>query len=127
MEHEIWVKLLGNATFNPVSALTRATLGELLDDPDTRALVRDLMQEVAAVAHAAGVRLEVSVERRLQGAGRVPDHRTSMLQDVESGRPLEVDALVGSVVELGGQLGVPTPALSAVYRLTRQLGRSLAR
>jgi 2-dehydropantoate 2-reductase len=127
MEHEIWVKLLGNATFNPVSALTRATLGELLDDPDTRSLVRDLMQEVEAVAHAAGVRLEVGVERRLQGAGQAPDHRTSMLQDVESGRPLEVDALVGSVVELAGQLRVPTPALSIVYGLTRRLGRSLGR
>jgi 2-dehydropantoate 2-reductase len=127
MEHEIWVKLLGNATFNPVSALTRATLGELLDDPDTRRLVGELMEEVGAVARAAGVPLEISVERRLRGAGQAPDHKTSMLQDVESGRPLEVDALVGSVVELGGQLGVPTPALSVVYGLSRQLSRSLAR
>jgi 2-dehydropantoate 2-reductase len=126
MEHEIWVKLLGNATFNPVSALTRATLGQLLADPRTRRLLRDLMQEVAAVAEAGGVRLEVSVERRLHGAGQVPEHRTSMLQDVEAGRPLEVDALLGSVVELGGQLRVPTPALEVVYGLTRQLDHALA-
>ncbi|MBJ7599876.1 MAG: oxidoreductase [Candidatus Nephthysia bennettiae] len=127
MEHEIWVKLLGNATFNPVSALTRATLGELLDDPDSRGLVTDLMQEVGEVAGAAGVQLGISVERRLQAAAHASEHRTSMLQDVESERPLEVDALVGSVVELGRQLGVPTPALSVVYGLTRQLSRSLGR
>ena len=126
MEHEIWVKLLGNATFNPVSALTRATLGQLLADPRTRGLISNLMLEVAAVAEANGVPLEVSVERRLQGAAQAAEHRTSMLQDVEAGRRLEVDALVGSVVELGGQLGVPTPALEVVYGLVRQLDHSLA-
>jgi len=127
MEHEIWVKLVGNATLNPVSALTRATLGELLGDGRARELVRTLMLEVAAVASAAGVELEVGVERRLQGAARAGDHRTSMLQDVEARRRLEVDPLVGSVVELGAQLGVATPALSTVYDLTRQLSRSLSR
>jgi 2-dehydropantoate 2-reductase len=126
MEHEIWVKLVGNATLNPVSALTRATLGQLLEDPPTRELVRELMLEVEAVAAGAGVRLDVSVERRLEGARRAGDHRTSMLQDVEAGRPLEVEALVGSVVELGEQLGVPVPALKVVYRLSRQLDRSRA-
>jgi 2-dehydropantoate 2-reductase len=127
MEHEIWVKLTGNATLNPVSALTRATLAEILGDRRTRELVRTLMLEVAAVAAAAGVELEVGVEQRLQGAARAGEHRTSMLQDVGAGRRLEVEALVGSVVELGTQLGVPTPALSTVYDLTRQLDRSLAR
>jgi 2-dehydropantoate 2-reductase len=126
IEHEIWVKLLGNATLNPVSALTRATLGELLGDPETRGLLRDLMTEVTAVAEAKGVKLEVGVERRLEGAARVGEHRTSMLQDVESGRPLEVDALVGSVVELGSRLGVSTPSLGVVYRLARRLALSLA-
>ncbi|MDQ6792507.1 MAG: 2-dehydropantoate 2-reductase [Candidatus Dormibacteraeota bacterium] len=127
MEHEIWVKLVGNATLNPVSALTRATLGELLGDGGTRELVRTLMLEVAAVARAAGVELEVGVERRLEGAARAGDHRTSMLQDVEARRRLEVDPLIGSVVELGTQLGVATPVLSTVYALTRQLDRSLTR
>jgi 2-dehydropantoate 2-reductase len=127
MEHEIWVKLVGNATLNPVSALTRASLGQLLEDIPTRGLVRQLMLEVAAVAAGAGVELDVSVDRRLEGASRAGDHRTSMLQDVDAGRPLEMEALVGSVVELGRQLGVPVPALEVVYRLGRQLDRSLAR
>jgi 2-dehydropantoate 2-reductase len=124
MEHEIWVKLLGNATLNPVNALTRATLGQMLEDRETRGLLVELMGEVAAVAEAKGVRLEVGIERRLEGAAQAGEHRTSMLQDVEAGRPLEVGALLGSVVELGRQLGVPTPALDIVYRLARQLGRS---
>jgi 2-dehydropantoate 2-reductase len=126
MEHEIWVKLIGNATLNPVSALTRATLGEMLSESRTRELLRTLMLEVAAVAAAAGVQLEVGVERRLQGAAGAGDHRTSMLQDVQAGRHLEVEALVGSVVELAAQLGVTTPALGTVYDLTRQLDRSLS-
>lgn len=126
MDHEIWLKLLGNATLNPVSALTRATLGQLLDDPRTRELLGRLMREVAAVGEANGVRLDLSVERRMDAAGRAAEHRTSMLQDVEAGRRLEVDALVGSVVELGSLLGVATPALSVVYELVRQLDRSLA-
>jgi 2-dehydropantoate 2-reductase len=127
MEHEIWVKLVGNATLNPVSALTRATLGEMLGDGGMRELVTTLMLEVAAVARAAGVELEVGVERRLKGAARAGDHRTSMLQDVEARRRLEVGPLTGSVVELGTQLGVATPALSTVYKLTRQLDRSVTR
>jgi 2-dehydropantoate 2-reductase len=127
MEHEIWVKLLGNATFNPVSALTRATLGQLLGEPQTRDLLAELMQEVVAVAQALGVNLEISGERRLQGASQAAAHRTSMLQDAEAGRRLEVEALLGSVVELGRQLEVPTPSLDVVYRLARQLDQSLAR
>lgn len=127
MRQEIWLKLIGNATLNPVSALTRATLAEMVDDPATRELLRTLMLEVEAVGRAIGVEPDVAVDRRLEGAGRVGHHRTSMLQDVEAGRPLEVEALVGSVVELAGQLGVPTPALDIVCRLTRQLDRSLRR
>jgi 2-dehydropantoate 2-reductase len=125
MREEIWLKLIGNATLNPVSALTRAGLAEMVGDPGTRQLLRTLMLEVEAVGRALGIEPGVSVDRRLEGAGRVGDHRTSMLQDVESGRPLEVEALVGSVVELAGQLGVAVPSLEVVYRLTRQLDRSL--
>jgi 2-dehydropantoate 2-reductase len=125
MREEIWLKLIGNATLNPVSALTRAGLGQMVGDPGTRQLLRTLMLEVEAVGRALGIEPGIGVDRRLDGAGKVGDHRTSMLQDVESGRPLEVEALVGSVVELAGQLGVPVPSLEVVYRLARQLDRTL--
>jgi 2-dehydropantoate 2-reductase len=127
MRDEIWLKLIGNATLNPVSALTRSTLAEMTSDPDLRALVRTLMLEVEAVGGAIGLEPGISVDRRLDGAAKVGDHRTSMLQDVQSGRPLEVEALVGSVVELAAQIGVPVPALRIVYGLTRALDRSLRR
>ncbi|HKF79127.1 MAG TPA: 2-dehydropantoate 2-reductase [Candidatus Dormibacteraeota bacterium] len=127
MRQEIWLKLIGNATLNPVSALTRATLAELVQGASTRELLRRLMLEVEAVGRALAIEPDIDVERRLEGAGRVGEHRTSMLQDAESGRPLEVEALVGSVVELGEQVGVPTPALDLVCTLTRQLDRSLRR
>lgn len=127
LRQELWLKLIGNATLNPVSALTRGTLGEILNDALTRELVRSLMFEVQAVGGALGMEFEIGVDRRLEGAARVPEHRTSMLQDVESGRPLEVEALVGSVVELGHQLEVATPGLEVVYRLVRQLERSRSR
>jgi 2-dehydropantoate 2-reductase len=125
IREEIWLKLIGNATLNPVSALTRAGLATMVGDPGTRRLLRTLMLEVEAVGKALGLEPGIGVDRRLDGAGKVGDHRTSMLQDVESGRPLEVEALVGSVVEAAGQLGVPVPSLEVVYRLTRQLDRTL--
>ena len=125
IREEIWLKLIGNATLNPVSALTRAGLAEMVGDPGTRDLLRTLMLEVEAVGKALGIEAGIGDDRRLDGAGGVGDHRTSMLQDVESGRPLEVEALVGSVVELAGQVGVPVPSLEVVYRLTSQLDRSL--
>ena len=124
MREEIWLKLIGNATLNPVSALTRAGLGEMVADPGTRGLLRTLMLEVEAVGRAVGLEPGIGVDKRLDGAGRVGDHRTSMLQDVEAGRPLEVEALVGSVVELAARVGVAVPSLDVVYRLTRQLDRS---
>lgn len=127
LRQEIWLKLLGNATLNPVSALTRSTLSELLDDEISRELLRRLMLEVEAVGKAYSLQPDISVERRLEGAARVGQHRTSMLQDVEAGRPLEVEALVGSVIEMGRRRDVPTPALEIVYQLTRQLGKSLSR
>lgn len=127
MRQEIWLKLIGNATLNPVSALTRATLAELMGDAGTRDLIRRLMLEVEAVGRALGLEPDIGVDRRLDGAARVGEHRTSMLQDVEAGRPLEVEALVGSVIELGHQLAVPVPTLEVAYRLTRQLDISLGR
>ena len=127
LRQEIWLKLIGNATLNPVSALTRATLGEFLADEGSRDLVRRLMLEVEAVGGAYGLHPDIGVDQRLEGAARVGHHRTSMLQDVEAGRPLEVEALVGSVIEMGRRRDVPTPALEVVYQLTRQLNRSLPR
>ncbi len=125
IRQEIWLKLIGNATLNPVSALTRATLGELMGDDGSRDLIRGLMLEVEAVGRAYGIEPDISVDRRIQGAARVGEHRTSMLQDVDAGRRLEVEALVGSVIEMGHLKGVHTPSLEIVYRLTRQLDSSL--
>ena len=118
---ELWVKLLGNAVFNPLSALTGATLARIVEDERTRQLARAAMEEAAAVAARLGVRLPVSVDRRIRGAGEVGEHKTSMLQDLESGRPLEIDAVVGSVVELAGKLGLPAPHLTTLYVATRLL------
>ncbi len=123
LRSEIWLKLLGNATLNPVSALTRGTLEEIVSSDAGRELVRELMEEVRTVAESLGIELEVSVEKRLAGAGRVGGHRTSMLQDLEAGRPLEVEALLGAVVELAGDR-VPVPALRTVLGLTRLLDRT---
>ena len=121
IRNEIWLKVLGNATLNPVSALTRATLVEMVTSPISRELVRTLMEEVDSVARAMGVEVAVSVEKRMDGAGATGAHKTSMLQDLEAGRPLEVDALVGAVVELADGAGVPVPSLRVVYRLTKLL------
>ena len=121
IRNEIWLKLLGNATLNPLSALTRATLAEIISSPVTSELVRTLMEEVDAVAGAVGVDVALSIEKRMAGAAATGDHKTSMLQDLEAGRPLEVDALVGAVVELADAAGVPVPTLSVVYRLVKLL------
>jgi 2-dehydropantoate 2-reductase len=122
IRNEIWLKLLGNATFNPVSALTRATLVEIVTSPATRDLVRTLMEEVDAVARALGVEVPLSIERRMDGAAATGAHKTSMLQDLEAGRPLEIDALLGAVVELADGEGVAVPSLRVVYGLTKLLG-----
>ncbi len=118
---QIWLKILGNAALNPISALTRATIAGMLRDRGIEQLVRDIMTECAAVAAALGVELPVSIERRIDGARRVGDHKTSMLQDLELGRALEVDCITGAVCELGGLLGVPTPVTCQVHALTRLL------
>jgi 2-dehydropantoate 2-reductase len=127
LRDEIWLKVLGNATLNPVSALTRATLVEIVTSPATRDLVRTLMEEVAAVAQTVDVELPLSIEKRMAGAAAVGEHRTSMLQDLEAGRPLEVDALLGAVVELAGSAGVPVPSLQVVYALTKLLDTAARR
>jgi 2-dehydropantoate 2-reductase len=125
IRQEIWVKLLGNVAFNPISALTRATLVEITQCPETRALASQIMMEVGAVAERLGIRLGISVEQRLKGAEQVGEHKTSMLQDVEVGRPLELEPIVGAVVELGDKLGVPMPYTKAVYACTKLLERVL--
>ncbi|HEX3506871.1 MAG TPA: 2-dehydropantoate 2-reductase [Candidatus Dormibacteraeota bacterium] len=121
IRNEIWLKLLGNATLNPLSALTRATLDKVVTSPVTSDLVRTLMEEVDSVASALGVEVALSIDKRMAGAAATGDHKTSMLQDLEAGRPLEVDALVGSVVELADGAGVPVPTLRTVYKLTKLL------
>lgn len=120
IRNEIWVKLWGNASFNPVSVLTGATLDRITGDPGTRELCRALMREIQAVAELLGVRFGIPIDRRLAGAAAVGAHRTSMLQDLERGRPLELDAVVGSVQELGRRVGVATTLLDAVLALVRQ-------
>lgn len=124
IRNEIWIKLWGSATFNPVSVLTGATLDVITADPDTREVCRGLMLEIQAVAEVLGVRFGIPIERRLAGAAAVGAHRTSMLQDLERGRPLEIDAVVGSIQELGRRIGVATPRLDAVLALVRQKARA---
>src|SRR5206468_8285551 len=127
--HEIWVKLLGNVAFNPISALTGGTLEELVRHPDVSRLVRELMAETEAVAARLGVALPIAIEQRMAGAEKVGAHKTSMLQDYEAGRPMELEAVVGAVVELGERLGVPMPSTRAVYACAKLLDekRSIVR
>ncbi len=117
---EIWVKLWGNLCFNPVSALTGATLEEIGTDPGTRAVCRAMMTEAQAVGEALGVRFAIDVERRIDGAVKVGAHRTSMLQDLDRGRPMEIDALVTAIQELGRIVELPTPTLDTVLALIQQ-------
>ena len=119
LRNEIWLKLLGNATLNPVSALTRATQGEMFRDDRNRALIRALMEEVSAVAAAEGIEIPLSIDKRMQGAAAVGEHKTSMLQDMEARKPLELDALLGAVIEIADLRQVAVPSLRAVYGLTR--------
>ena len=121
----LWVKAWGNLAFNPISALTGATLGEICRTPATRDLAAQMMIEAGLIAEALGVSIRISVERRIAGAEAVGEHKTSMLQDAEAGRPLELDPLVGVFVELGELTGVPTPAISSVYGLASLLNHRL--
>ncbi len=122
---EIWIKLWGNLSMNPISALTHTTLSELLAYPLTRELCVRMMQEGETVAGRLGVTFRIGIDKRIAGAEKVGDHKTSMLQDVEAGKPLELDALLGSVVELARLTETPTPAIDAVYACTSLLARTL--
>jgi 2-dehydropantoate 2-reductase len=121
IREEIWVKILGNASLNPLSALTRATIAQMLRDPGVAEIVRNIMHEVEAVAHKLNMELSVTVDQRIAGAEKVGEHKTSMLQDLEAGRPMELEALVGSVVELGERVGIPMPYTRTVYHCARLL------
>ena len=122
---EIWLKLWGNLTFNPISALTQATLVDICQFPPSRALAASMMTEAQTIANKLGVEFRVSLEKRIAGAEGVGKHKTSMLQDVEAGRALEIDALVGSVMELGRLTQTPTPHIEAVYACTSLLAKML--
>ncbi len=127
LRHEIWVKLLGNVAFNPISALTHATLAQMVRDPEVSALVRNIMAEVEAVAAKLGIELPVSIDQRIAGAKKVGEHKTSMLQDLEAGRPLELEAVVGAVVEIGERLGVAMPHTKSVYACAKLLEKLSAK
>jgi 2-dehydropantoate 2-reductase len=122
---EIWLKLWGNLTFNPISALSRATLADICRYPPSRAVAAAMMAEAQTVASKLGITFRVSLEKRIAGAERVGHHKTSMLQDVESARTLEIDALLGSVVELARLTDTPTPHIDTVYALTKLLAKSV--
>ncbi len=126
LRSELWVKLWGNCTFNPISALTHATLAGICTDPLARELAANAMREAQVVGEALGARFGVSLEKRIAGAEAVGAHKTSMLQDVEGGRPLELEALVGSVLELARLTGTPTPHLASIYACASLLARTLA-
>ena len=123
---ELWVKLWGNLSFNPISALTHATLEEICRFPASRALAAGMMAEAQAVAEKLGVQFKITLDQRIAGAEAVGAHKTSMLQDVEHGRALELDALVGSVVELGRLTGTPTPMIDAIHAAAKLLAHTLA-
>ena len=122
---EIWLKLWGNLTFNPISALTHATLQDICQFPLGRELAANMMKEAQAVAEKLGASFRVSLEKRIEGAEKVGRHKTSMLQDVEAGRAIEIDALVGSVVELGRMTGVATPTITAIYQASKLLAHTI--
>ena len=122
---EIWTKLWGNLSFNPISALTHASLAAICRFPLTRALAADMMAEAQAVGEKLGIRFRIPIAKRIAGAEAVGEHKTSMLQDVEAGRFLEVDALIGSVVELGQITQTPTPAIAAIFACTKLLAETL--
>jgi 2-dehydropantoate 2-reductase len=122
---EIWLKLWGNLTFNPISSLAHATLVDICQFPLTRALAADMMTEAQAVAHKLGIEFRVTLDKRIAGAEKVGKHKTSMLQDIEAGRAPEIDALVGSVVELGRLTGTPTPHIDTVYALVKLLAKTM--
>ncbi len=127
IRHEIWVKVLGNASLNPVSALTRATLVQMVRDPGVCSVIRSIMQEVEEVSRKLGMELPVSIDQRIAGAEKVGEHKTSMLQDLDAGRPMELEALVGAVVELGERVGLSMTCTRTVYNCTKLLAECAVR
>ena len=125
LRHEIWVKVLGNASLNPVSALTRSTIVQMVRDPGVCSVIRNIMEEVERVSHRLGMELPVSIDQRITGAEKVGEHKTSMLQDLEAGRPMELEALVGAVVELGERVGLPMTCTRTIYNCTKLLAESV--
>ena len=124
LRDEIWVKLWGNLSFNPISALTQAPLDVLCTDSGTRAVAKGMMLEAQEIAEKLGVKFPIDVERRIDGGAAVGSHRTSMLQDLDAGRPMEIDALIGSVQELGHLTKTPTPTIDTVLALIRLRART---
>ena len=124
---DIWVKLWGNLAFNPISALTRATLEDICRYPLTRELAHHMMTEAQTIAETLGIEFGITLEKRINGAEKVGAHKTSMLQDIETGRPTEVDAIVGAVAELGRLTNVPTPHIDAIYASVKLLEKTLER
>ncbi len=124
---EIWIKLWGNMAFNPISALTRATLDVICGYPPTRGLAAAMMAEGQAIGEHLGIEFPIGIEQRIAGAERIGAHKTSMLQDIEAGRATEIDALCGAVAELGRLVGVPTPHIDAVYASVKLLERQVVR
>ncbi len=125
LRHEIWVKLLGNASLNPVSALTRATIVQMVRDPGVGPVIRAIMEEVEAVSHKLGMELPITIDQRMAGAEKVGEHKTSMLQDLEAGRPMELEALVGAVVEVGERVGLPMTVSRTIYNCTKLLAKTV--
>jgi 2-dehydropantoate 2-reductase len=123
---EIWLKLWGNLTFNPISALTHSTLVDLCQFPFTRALAQEMMAEAQTIANKLGIEFRVSIEKRIAGAEKVGKHKTSMLQDIEAGREPEIEALLGSVIELGRLTATSTPHIDTVYSLVKLLSHTVA-
>ena len=121
IRHDIWVKLMGNVAYNPISALTRATLIDIVQCPETRELATAIMGEIESVAQKLGIEMGISIEQRLQGAEKVGHHKTSMLQDIEAGKPTELEAIVGAVIELGEKLGLLLPNTKSVYGCVKLL------
>jgi 2-dehydropantoate 2-reductase len=123
---EIWLKLWGNCSFNPISALAHSTLVDICEHPLARELAAEMMREAEAVATKLGITFRVTLDRRIEGAAKVGKHKTSMLQDVEAGRGPEIDALVGSVVELARLTGTPTPHIDSAYALVKLLATTIS-
>lgn len=125
IREDLWVKLLGNVAFNPISALTRSTLDIIISDKGLATLARVVMEEADSVARALGVNVPISIEQRMAGASKVGPHKTSMLQDVEKGRKMELDSILGAVVELGDKLGIPVNTTRYIYSCAKLLERNL--